>query len=173
MHRRAGDRGPRRPDPLDGQAELVPGITAGIGGLAVSMPVAGLVGTAVVVVTAGTEQSEDEEDGFQREGEGDVELDNADGAAAERDGFGDFAEVVLHERHVGGFDGGVGARTTHRDADRCNSQCRGIIHTIANHGDYIRFLIARPSLEFLHLGRQGGNWVWVHFFFFLGFWVFQ
>jgi hypothetical protein len=38
-------------------------------------------------------------------------------APAELNGCGDFAQVILHERHASRFDRGVGARAAHRDAD--------------------------------------------------------
>ena len=54
-------------------------------------------------------EGEDEEDGLHGEREDDVELDDAHGAAPKMDGVGDFAQIVIHQRHVGGFDGGVAA----------------------------------------------------------------
>jgi hypothetical protein len=53
------------------------------------------------------------------------------------DGFGHAGEVVLHEGHVGGLDGGVAADGSHGDADAGEGERRGVIHAIADHADVV------------------------------------
>jgi len=63
-----------------------------------------------------TEHREDQEDGFNREREANVELDHPQRAAAKMNRFGNVAQIVFQRRDVGSFDGVVAARCAHRNA---------------------------------------------------------
>jgi hypothetical protein len=48
---------------------------------------------------------------------------------------GNLAQVVVHQRDVGGFDGGVGAGRAHGKADVGARQRRRIVDAVADHAD--------------------------------------
>lgn len=58
-----------------------------------------------------------------------------DGAAAEHQQVGEAAEVVAHERHVGGGDGDLVSERAHRDAEIAGGEGRGVVEAVADHHD--------------------------------------
>jgi hypothetical protein len=66
-----------------------------------------------------------------REGLGDVVVD----AAPLLHGGDDGGEVIVSDDQVGGFLGDLGAGETHGDTDRGLAQRRGVVDTVARHGD--------------------------------------
>ena len=68
------------------------------------------------------------------DGERDVGADGGERRAAEADGEGNGAQVVGHQRNVGGLDRGVGAGGAHGDADVGRGQRRRVVDAVADHG---------------------------------------
>ena len=55
------------------------------------------------------------------------------GGAREPHRLGELRQIVLHQRHVGGLQGHVGARRAHGEADRGGGQGRGVVDAVADH----------------------------------------
>jgi hypothetical protein len=54
-------------------------------------------------------------------------------AARELHRLGQLRQIVLHQRDVGGLQGDVRARGTHRDPDGRGCQGRGVVYAVADH----------------------------------------
>ena len=110
---------------------------------------------------------------FDADGEADVLLGDADGAAGDLDGLGDLGGLVVHQDYVGGLDGGVGAEGAHGDADIGPCQDGGVVDAVSHEGegafleelrDFVD-LIGREELgvHFVHfqLGGDGGGYAFL------------
>ena len=73
--------------------------------------------------------------------------------AAEADGERHCAQIVGHERDVGGLDGGVGAGGAHRDADIRRGERRRVVDAVADHRHRTE-LVAHPLDEIDLVGRH-------------------
>ena len=65
-------------------------------------------------------------------------LTSGHGASAKMNGFGDFTQVILHQRNVGGLYGGVGADCAHGNANCRGGHRRRVVHAVA---DYANLLV--------------------------------
>ena len=59
---------------------------------------------------------------------------DAEGAAGDADGGGNLGGLVVHEHHVGGLDGGVGAQGAHGDAHIGPGEDGGVVDAVAHEG---------------------------------------
>ena len=59
--------------------------------------------------------------------------------------------VVVHEDHVGGLNGGIGAHGTHGDADVGTGQDGGIVDAVANEGKLASVLLLQKLLYLVDL----------------------
>ena len=80
-------------------------------------------------------EGEDHEQGLDSEREGDVLPDDREGAARVGDEPRQLAEVVGHQRDVGGLDRGVGAGGAHGDAEARPRHRGGVVDAVADHRD--------------------------------------
>src|SRR5687767_6224120 len=137
----SGGRGARRMRPgsiaskASGRASvtaatrLIQRICTGEAGSSASPPVTGKARIAMRMIRPLAEV------GRQHEGQGLDEI--VVDAPALLDGGPDGREVVVGEHDVGGFAGHAGARASHRDADVGLLEGRGVVDTVAGHGDHM------------------------------------
>ena len=76
------------------------------------------------------------------------------GPTAQADGLGDAPEVVIHDHHVGGFHGRIGAGAAHGKADVGLGQGRRIVDAVAGHGGGAMALTQFLDRRELVLGQQ-------------------
>ena len=76
------------------------------------------------------------------------------GLARQADGLGDAAQVVVHDDHVGGFHGDVGAHRAHGESDVGLRQGRRIVDAVAGHAGGAKALLQRSDLGQLVFGQQ-------------------
>ena len=72
-------------------------------------------------------------------GKGDVGLNHADGAPSKLNGFGHFAQIVLHQGDVRRFNRRVRSGFSHRDAHAGCCHRGGVVHAVANHANVLVF----------------------------------
>ena len=73
------------------------------------------------------------------------------------DGSDDAGEVIVGDHHVGVFLGDLGPLDAHRDADVRLLHGRGVVHSVARHGDNVPLLLQRFDDPQLVLGRNAGK----------------
>ena len=67
-----------------------------------------------------------------------------------------FSGIVVHQDHVGGLDGGVGAHGAHGDADVRPAEDRGVVDAVPHEGQLFPLrLVLQQLLHLFHLVRRG------------------
>ena len=84
------------------------------------------------------------------EGPEKILFDVADGGLAEFDGPGNVEQVVFHEHDVGRFHGHIGAGAN-GDADIGAGKGRCVVDAVANHGDFLAFVLQTADFALLIL----------------------
>ena len=82
-------------------------------------------------------------------GEDNVLVDDPQALPGDLHGLGDLHGVVVHEHHIGGLNGGVGAHGTHGNADVRPGEHRGIVNAVAYEG---QLALVLSGQELLYLG---------------------
>ena len=94
--------------------------------------------------------TEDEDKQLHSESQRDVLPDNPAGLPARMNGGGHSRRLVCLYHYIGGFDGGIAAKSAHGDAHMTKGKNRGIIDAVAHKG-YSVGRVAAECLDVLHL----------------------
>ena len=95
-----------------------------------------------------TGEGQGEEQRLDAQRQRDVLHQDGKGGPGQADEAGDLAQVVVHERHVGGLDGGVRAVAGHSETDVGPGQRRGVVDAVARHAHLVS-----PGFQFLDDGE--------------------
>ncbi len=100
-------------------------------------------------------EGEEEDDGFEAQGDDHVLFDDGHGLSGVVNEPGESGEVIGHKGNVCSLYGGVGTCGTHSDGHISTGQCWRIVHPITDHGNSLVFILGqgRDDVQFI-LGEE-------------------
>ena len=95
------------------------------------------------------------------ESQRDVLPDNPAGLPARMNGGGHSRRLVCLYHYIGGFDGGIAAKSAHGDAHMAKGKNRGIIDAVAHKGYSVGRVAAGASMCFTFPSGSRSPYAWV------------
>ena len=78
------------------------------------------------------------------DGKDDVFIDDPQALAGDPNGLCDFGGIVIHQDHVGGLDGGIGAHGAHGNTDIRPAEDRGVVDAVPHEGQLSEVISKEP-----------------------------